>query len=474
MLAWPISGETMEQLSAVDNVFLAAESSRTPMHVTAVLIYDGAAAVDDVQPVFEQVRARLEAGLDKSVIFRRKITKAPMQYDHPYWTDDERFDLDNHVQNIVLPKPGDWQQFLSAVNRLHEQPLDMKRPLWEAHIVEGLDQVDDLQAGAFAIVIKVHHAAVDGVTMTKIIAALHTPESEEPSTPDWKPGRTPSPMSMMWNSYRNYLRRPTEFWKTVSEVVPALRDAAGAADGQPPLTQKFKTRFNTGVSQQRVFDSVELDIDRLRECRQHVPGSTINDVIVSIVGGGLRRYLQENDELADESLVAGAPINVRGSEKDDSSGNLISMMRIPLGTDIADPVERLVAVNAGSLQSKSYAKNVGLQTLTNVAQTISPQLLVLGVRAVTSQMLADVVAAPVHTMVSNVPGAPVELYLNHARLARVVGLGPLIDQVGLFHAVTSAGKSMSITFVSCPDMLPDPGHYGESLLDAYRELCEVS
>ena len=469
------SGAKVDQLSGMDNVFLAAETDRTPMHVTAVLTYEPPADTHE-NSVFERVRAQLSNSLDKSPVFRRRLIRAPLRYDHPYWADDETFDLDNHVDSLVLPKPGNWEQFCSAVTHLHSRPLNLDRPLWEAHVIEGIDAVENMSEGSFAIVIRMHHAAIDGVSGTRIIAALHTPAAESPSgssAAEWQPARRPSSAEMMWNSYLNYLQRSGDFWQTVNEVVPALRKARSKLDERPALMQSFQTRFNAGVTRQRHFDSVALDIDKLKHCRGHVPGSTLNDVVVSIVGGGLRRYLLEKDELGEESLVAGAPINIRDKDDSESAGNLISMMRIPLGTDVGDPVERLRAVNAGSLSSKAYARKMGLKTLTNVAQSLNPQLLVLGVRAVTSELLNDIVRTPVHTVVTTVPGPRFDMFLGSARLTRVMGLGPLVDQVGLFHAVTSVASSMSISFVCCPESMPDPGFYRECLESAYEELLQA-
>lgn len=463
----------MQQLSGIDSAFLALESGNTPMHVTALMMYQG--SVDSHGgDLLQSVRDRFESILKPFPIFRQKLTEKNFLDDHPYWIDDDGFDLDNHVQKVSLPAPGDWQQLRLLAARLHEEPLHLKFPLWDVYVIDGLADKADFPANSFAILMKVHHAAVDGVSMTNILGTLHSgiDNKLEPGT-TWQPQAKPLPMEMMWKSYGNKFKRRMQFWQTIGKVIPALKEAGQESKVRAPLTQKFATRFNEKVSADRVFDSVEFALDEIIACKTKLPGATVNDVVVSIVGGGLRKYLDSVGELTHQTLVTGAPINTRGEAGKKVSANQISMMRIPLGTDVDDALERLAAVMSGSAESKAYAKNMGLNTLSDVAQSLDPSLLALGIRAVTSDVLSDIINTPVHTMVSNVPGPREPMFLGDARLTRIMGLGPLVDQVGLFNAVTSTVNSISVSFVSTHEMLPDPAVYSACLLEAYQDICKA-
>jgi len=466
----------LEQLGGLDNLFLQAESDRTPMHVTAVLVYNPPTSSAG-QFDFDAVYRHFENCLTKSRIFRRKLLNAPFGADKPYWIEDEDFDLGQHVVHDELAAPGTTRDFWKRVSELHGIALDRSRPLWSANVVSGLDNVEDLAPGSFAIVLKVHHAAIDGVSASEIIGAMHSLRPDDTSNDaadDWQPEKAPGKMGLMWRSYLNSFTRPTELMQSVSKLMPAIRKASKKSVGGLALRQKFKTRFNQRVSAERVTNALRIDLDQIRKLRKCVDGATVNDVVVSIVGGGLRRYLAAKDELPEESMVAGAPINTRDSADSASTGNAVSMMRIPLRTDIADPVARLAAVHTGSQSSKRFAKTAGVHSMSDIADSLSPGWLALGIRALTAEKVSDRVPTPLHTVVSNVPGPPVDLFLRGARLRLVLGLGPLIDQVGLFHAVTSVGGSMAITFTSCASMLPDPEFYRQCLLDAFESLCTAA
>jgi WS/DGAT/MGAT family acyltransferase len=466
----------MQQLSVLDNMFLQADSSRTPMHITPVLLYDPTTARHGV-PGFDDILEHFRSNLNKSPIFRRKLLRTPFDFDPPYWIEDEDFELEYHVRHNALPKPGDWRQLCVLISRLHSQRLNLNRPLWEAYVIDGLDTIEGLSNGSFAIVLKIHHAAIDGVSGTQIINALHSlkvDDDSQPSADDWQPESPPGAAQLMWRSYKNSFQRPTAFLSSLGKVIPAISNANKQTTEKTEFGQKFETRFNKRVSGHRVSDALRIDFEHVRQIKNNAPGVTVNDVVISIVGGGLRRYLSEKDELPEQSLLAGAPINTRDKDKPGATGNSISMMRIPLRTDIADPLRRLHEVNAGAVASKAYAKAIGVRTMTDILQSLSPQLLSIGIRAATAEMLTERLPTPLHTMVSNVPGPPVDLYMCGARLHDILALGPLVDKAGLFHGVTSIGGSMAITVACCHDMLPDPEFYVQCLKDSFEELCDAS
>lgn len=466
------------QLSGVDRVFLAADTDHTPMHVTAVLIYRGNEEDSrDSDQLVTDIVGKLRQIQGVAPFFRRKLISPPMDSDHPYWVSDKEFQIEDHIYQHSFDEPADRTDFYDLLIELHSGRLDLTKPLWEAHIVDGLDNVASAGAEGFALVLKVHHAAVDGMAMLRVIGALHsggglqgTGEGEPDTDDELDSYLSPSPWDMWWRSYLNRYKRRQALWRTMSDVLPKLANVGDAKRERMPLLQNFKTRFNRRLNGERVFGTVDFNLKKILECRAKVSQATVNDVIVSIVGGAMRQYLIANDELPDQSLITGAPINIRGKSDIDSSANMISMMRLSLATDIADPVERLQKVVSASRQAKRDAASMGLQTLTDVAQAIDPQLLVMGVRLVNSEIMNEMISTPVHTIVSNVPGPREELTLAGGTLSRVYGLGPLKDQVGLFHAVTSVGGTLSIGFVSCSSMMLQPEEYEACLLSAYESL----
>ena len=348
----------------------------------------------------------------------------------------------------------------------------MRRPLWEAYVIEGFNNVEGLPADSFAILLKVHHAAIDGVSAAEIITAIHsvTQEVEPPLVEDpWKPESAPTPFTVWSRAYINNLKRPVKLLETVGGIVPrAIRASMESQEHRGEHTGALvKTRFNDRVSSYRVTDAIVLDLEKVKQIKTAVPGSTVNDVIVSVVGGGLRKYLQAKDELPEGSLTCGAPINVRPERNSDSIGNQVGIMTIEMATDVDDALKRLQAV---SDHTKAYSSAIGASAMMDISKGLWPQVTGAAIRLATLAAATSDIPMPVHTVVSNVPGPQVPLYLAGARMHMIMGIGPVLDMMGLFHGVISGGGKITINFVSCREMLPDPGFYRNCLLQAYEEL----
>jgi diacylglycerol O-acyltransferase / wax synthase len=464
----------MQQLTELDYAFVQMESNRTPMHISPVIFYDQA-GLKSGKVRFKQILDVFASNLHKSAVFRRKLVGGAMGFDTPYWVEDPEFDLEFHVRHIALPKPGDWRQLCILLARLQARGLDMKRPLWEAYVIEGLNEVQGLPANSFAIMLKIHHAAIDGVSAAEILSAIHSQnKNPEPRRghDDWHGERDPSPLKIWSRAYLNNLKRPVRFLEAVGHLVPSvIRANRTAADSHPePKAPAVKTRFNGKVSSYRVTDTIIMDLATVKAIRNATGNATVNDIIVSIVGGGLRKYLQARDELPDTSLSCGAPINVRADRNSDSIGNQVGMMTIDMATDIEDPIERLQAVSAHAQQSKTYSSALGAGAMMELSQGLWPQVLGLSMRAATLAAASSDLPMPLHTVVSNVPGPQIPLYLAGARMHLLMGLGPIMDSMGLMHAAISGAGMITINFVSCREMLPDPGFYRECLQAAYDEL----
>ncbi len=463
----------MQQLSPLDYMFVQQESNRTPMHISPVIIYDQS-EVEGGKLRFKEILTVFERNLHKSPIFRRKLLSRTMGFDTPYWIEDDHFDLEFHVRHIALPKPGDWRQFCILLARLQSRGLDMRRPLWEAYVIGGLDNVEGLPTGSFAIMLKIHHSAIDGVSGAEIITAIHseTPEVVPPLVDDpWQPEKPPLGWSMWSQAMSNNMKLPGKFFETVGQLVPAAIRANKLGGDKPEHKScRLRTRFNARASAHRVTNALRMDLQEIKDIRRAVEGATINDVIVSIVGGGLRKYLAAHNELPEESLTCGAPISVRSDDNKQSVGNQLSVMTISLATDIEDPVERLLAVHQSSVGGKEYSAALGNGVMMDITQSLSPRVLGLGMRVAMATALGTDMQLPIQTMVSNVPGPQQPLYLAGAKIHSMMGMGPVLDNMGLFHGVISGAGFICINFTACRDMLPDPEFYLQCLTAAFEEL----
>ncbi len=464
----------MQQLTELDNAFVQMESSRTPMHITPIIFYDQSGAPGG-KVRFKQILEVFERNLHKSKIFRRKLAGSTLGFDAPYWVEDPDFDLEFHVRHIALPQPGDWRQLCILMSRLHARGLDMRRPLWEAYVIEGLNEVEGLPPNSFAIMLKIHHSAIDGVSGAEIITAIHslTPDAPLPEPNDDWQGESSPPLLKVWSrAYVNNVKRPMKLANTIGELVPNIIEAkrVNREREHEEETHMERTRFNARVSSHRVTDTLLMELPRIKKIREAVGGATINDVIISVVGGAMRKYLQAKEELPEASLCCGAPINVRSERNSDSAGNQVGFMAVDLATDHDDPVDRLRAVMEHARHAKETSSIIGQGVMMEVTQGLWPQFVKATMLAATFAATHGNVPLPLHTVVSNVPGPQVPLYLAGARVQWMTGMGPLLDMAGLFHAVISCNGRISINFVSCRELLPDPDFYKQCLVEAYEEL----
>ncbi len=466
----------MLQLSGQDASFVYLETPHTPMHIGSVGIYDPSTAPGGFVR-FKDVLSFIASRLAGARSFRQRLVRVPFDLDHPYWIEDPEFDIEFHVRHIALPKPGDWRQLCIQVARLHARPMDLSKPLWEFTIVEGLDNVEGLPPGCFALVSKVHHAAIDGMSGVEMSAAIH--DLDAAMTPvaamdDWSPEHMPNVADLLMRSYFNSLRQPMRVVETIGRSLPGMaRLSASVGKGDVSLANTRmapKTRFNGKVSAHRVFDAVPFKLAEIRAIKDALPNATVNDVILTIVGGGLRHYLDDKGELPKESLTAMAPISVRGEGEKAALGNLVSAMVIPLGTHIADPLERLRYVHGEAVNSKAMTNAVGARSLADYSQLIPSGLAGLAARLYTRLGAANAHAPIFNTVVTNVPGSRVPLYFCGAKMVAMYGTAPVFDSMGLINPVYSYGDTIAISFTSDRSMMPDPEAYAAALRASFEAL----
>ena len=464
----------MQQLSGLDSSFLYMETGSTPMHVGSLCIYDQSTAPGGAV-TFKEIIAFFEARLHKARVFRQRLANVPLSLDYPYWIEDPEFDLEFHLRHIALPKPGDWRQLCIQTARLHARPLDMNRPLWEVYVIEGLDNVTGVPPGSFALVTKIHHAAIDGVSGAAIAAAIHDlhPDAEpEPPERRWVAEREPTDLELMARTAVTTAKLPWRITKTVVKNMPAVaRVVGGLVKGEARLPSRVpRTRFNDNVSSHRVFDGQTFELAEIKAIRALYPGVTVNDVVVTICGGALRKYLQAKNELPEESLVAMAPISVRPDSERSSAGNMVSAMSLPVRSDIEDPLERLLAVHEASQGAKKFTFAMGTNLSAEAAQLLPSTISGLAVKAYGRYALAERLPPVFNTVITNVPGVNVPLYSMGSEMVAYYGLGPVVHGVGLFQPVIGYNNKITISAIACREMMPDPAFYVECLQESFAEL----
>ena len=465
----------MQQLSAQDASFIYSETPNAHMHVATLALYDQSTAPGG-RVRFRDILGNIEQRLHLARCFRRKLVEVPGETDHPYWIEDRNFDLEFHVRHVALPPPGDWKQFCKQAARLHSYPLDRSKPLWELTVISGLRAVAGVPDGAFGLLLKIHHAAIDGASGAALTEVLHdqsaTPGNVPPPQTVWVGEQEPAPFELMSRSAMNNFMQPFRAAEMWSQTVPALRRAADRLRTRPvdPIGPVPRTRFNGRITPHRVFDGRQYRLDDLRAIKQSVKGATINDAVLTVVGGALRKYLADKGELPNESLIAMAPINVRTADEKNTEGNKVAAMLASLCTHIENPAERLAAVRDSTHKSKVFTSAIGARLMTDYSQFIPARLAALAARVYTAAGTAERGTPSFNCVVTNVPGPQTPLYMSGARLDRLFGMGPISDGVGLIFPVFSYCGGITISICGCRETLPDPERLAEDLDFSFDQL----
>jgi diacylglycerol O-acyltransferase / wax synthase len=464
----------MQQLSQQDAMFLYSETPRMPMHLSSIHLYDPSTAPEEI--TFDRMVEHVRSRLPLARILRRKVVHVPLDLDYPYWVEDEDFDLEFHVRNIALPPPGSWRQLWVQAARLHSQPLDLTRPPWELYIIDGVEDAADLGPGSFGMMIKVHHSAIDGISGIELMNALHdlSPGGRASVDDSWRSEPDPSAFTLLARAGANVASIPARAWQLMSNAMPklpAMQSQTLRAGLAPTLP---KTYLNGPVTTHRVGDGFRFDLSTAKQLRASVPGATVNDVVLAVVGGGLRRYLRSKGELPAAPLYAGVPISMRTEEEAGTAGNKISIMIVSLATDIEEPIARLTAVQRSTSQSKEQATAVAARTLAEGAELFPGALLGAAVRALPQLGAGGVTSMTGNVCVTNVPGSQVPLYLCGARMESYYGLGPVFDHAGPIHLVVSYLGKVHLSVTTCREIMPDIEFYIECLEQSLADLVEAT
>ncbi len=469
----------MRQLSAHDAAFLDAETPHSNSNLTLVQIYDQSTAPGGTVR-FKSILAHIESRLGELPVFRSKLQRVPLNLDYPYWVDDPNFDLEYHVRHIALPKPGDWRQFCIQASRIHSRPLDLNRPLWEVYVVEGLDSLLELPSGSFALLTKVHQAAVDADGGNRLVTLLHdtTPLTPPPAPPrPWFPQPVPGAAALLLRCGVNSVVAPLQARTPVARRL--VGSAAAAVTFATDLLQRPEqinaTRFNSVVSAHRVFDTRRFPLDEFKRIRNLVPGATVDDAVLAVCSGALRRYLRSQDELPHSSLSAIVPIHARDDQPPAKTAPGQSWLRVELGTQLDGPLQRIEFIRQQTAASRAGGQALGARELSGSDhhKADAPLQPVGALRAV-ARVLGSRHAPSASCTITNVPGPSVPLYLNGARMTFFSAIMPISDGMGLVFAVTTYDGRVIISPTSCRELIPDPEAFTQHLRDCFQEYLALA
>jgi len=461
----------MEQLSGLDTAFVHQDSARTPMHVCALLFYDAT----ETSLTLPLLREMVEQRLTGEPLFRRALQRVPMDVDTPYWIPAGRIDWRYHLSERDLSCGEDWNGLHTELQTTHSRRMDLNSPLWQFRLINGLDGLPGLPPRCQVLVLKAHHAAVDGITLARILHRLHDSDVYAGATRQQRDTR-PNRWDMWSRANLNTLERQRKLAETMGRLLPGLmrlQQTRRDVSNLPPVSHS-RARFNDRVSMGRSVGLLLVPLEDFRHIRRKVRRVTYNDIASSIIAGALRRYLQRAGELPAKSLVGGMPIDLRTKADDASGSNQIATMSVGLRTDIADPVERLRALHDSTVAGKRSISALGTGTIMDISDSLPPTVVAESIKTLARASRVAPVPVQFHTMISNVPGPPGEQHLGGARLVACAGLGPVRDNMGLFHIISNTSSNFSLSFNACRKLLPDGNRYLADIETSYLELLAAA
>jgi len=464
----------MRQLTALDSQFLALETARQYGHVGGVAILDPSTAPGGKLELAD-VEKLIAERLPLVPPFRWRLAPVPLRLDYDYWIDDPDFDLDFHVRELALPPPGNLEQLAEQVARIISRPLDRARPLWEVYLIHGVE------GGRSAMLTKIHHAVIDGMSGAEIMGAILdlTPEGREPPDPGLaKPDREPGDLEMLGRGLLGLPRYPIRALRAsrralpnIDEVaslagIPGARAAGRVARGVErvlgvehphvagPKLVPPRTSFNGRVSPHRRIVFGQLSLERVKNVKNRF-GCTVNDVVVALAAGAVRRWLVEHRELPEDPLVAQIPVSVRSKEQEGTYGNRIMLMSVPMHTEQFDPAERLRRTHESLMDMKERHRALPAELLQDANEFIPPAVFGRAAR-LTFTISSSGRGRPAWNLVlSNVPGPQVPLYLAGAKLEANYPVSVITDGMGLNITVMSYCGSLDFGIVADREQMPD-------------------
>src|SRR3984885_1038800 len=454
----------MQQLTGLDASFLALETATTTGHVGGVCILDPSVAPRPL--TLARLTEVLGERLPLVPVLRRRLLNVPLGLDQPYWVDDPDFDIEYHVRELALPRPGSDAQLAEQVSRLHARPLDRSRPLWEVYLITGLAKK------RAAVYTKIHHAAIDGASGAELLAVLLdlTPSGRElPAAVPFQPENPPPLPELAARAVARLAWRPVQTVRLTNELVrllptlaPAVSTVVGGmlglnrgdgaviagAPGRPPATP-----FNKPITPHRRIAFRSVDLDAVKAVKNAF-GVSVNDVVMAMCAGALRRWLTAHDALPAQPLVAMIPVSVRDPASRGALGNKVSAMLATLPTNVTDPALRLQIVHAATQVAKASQAAIPQGLVDQISDFAPPALTARAARVVFATGLLHRLP-PFNITISNVPGPNVPVYLGGARLIAHYPVSVVTDGQGLNITLVGYLGQLHFGLVACRELVPD-------------------
>lgn len=462
----------LQRLSGLDASFLYLETPTQPLHVCSVLELDGNTIPGGYS--FSGLREAMALRIAAIPTFREKLANSFLNLDHPVWVEDEDFDVQRHLHRIGLPAPGGRVELAEICGHLAALPLDRRHPLWEMWVIEGLSGAGTRKRGRLAVMTKVHHAAVDGVTGANLMSQLCSVLPDAPPPEPVEASAEVSPLRIALGGLGRFAARPIKLATNVlpSTVTTVIETVRRVADGRA-MASPFAappTPFNASITAHRNVAFAQLDFDDVKTVKNHFDVK-INDVVMALVSGVLRQFMLDRNELPEASLVAMVPVSVH--DRSDRPGrNQVSGMFSSLKTQIEDPGERLRAIAADNIVAKEHSAAIGATLLQDWSQFAGPAVFGVAMRVYARSRLTE---SPVHNLVvSNVPGPQIPLYFLGAEVDAMYPLGPIFHGAGLNITVMSLNGKLNAGLISCPELLPDLSALADGFIPGMKELLKAT
>ncbi|MCD1631722.1 WS/DGAT/MGAT family O-acyltransferase [Marinobacter shengliensis] len=459
----------MRQLSELDASFLYLESETTPMHIGGVYLFDASGLSDPL--AFTTFVSYLRSRLHVVPLFRQKLKEIPLRLGRPYWIDDPGFSIERHLAYVNLGEHGKQASLMSLASKIMEEPLKRDRPLWHITFVDGF-RIDDPEGDkqGFALIVKLHHAAIDAFSGEEIMGKLleYTPEPRPIAPPrPWLARPEPSEERVFLQASANMLKTPMQVASLAYNAAEAT--ARGLVKKQLqklpvpfPLFTAPHSPFNRQITANRRIVSASVSLSRLKAIKASLGDVTLNDVVLGLCAETLHRYLDQQGGDTDKSLVAMTPISVRSSSLRKATGNQMSAMLLDLATNEPNPAARIRRIHQNAVESEPYREAIAADRLTEL---LPSTLLALSARLYSELQVAQRYHPLFNLPITNVPGPQVPLFLQGARLIRQYNTAPLFDSLGLVIVAVSYQGQLTLNFTLCPDVVPD----GDSLKDLIED-----
>ncbi len=462
----------MKQLAGDDSIFLSIETPNSALTTGAIAVIDPSQAEDFS---FEKLLRTLTERIGRVPKLSWTVRHVPLGLDRPYWVENKGVRVEDHVHRVSVPAPGGEDELAELSSQLFSRQLDRSRPLWEIWYIEGLAEQ------RAAILLKTHHCMFDGLSgvgLGEILADFEPNPPEEPEEKNAKRKRSsrgsqepePSDMELFQQGLVSLMGMPYRVtgwmakmsWRSMA-MIPHKRKHRDLLAGEAP-----RTIFNNPLTSRRGITFASVSLDDVKAIKKHFDVK-VNDVLLAVCGSALRSYLQAQNALPEETLIAGVPISTR-AEGDKNLDNQVGTLSVSLETHLKDPVKRLKEINRRSLAAKEIAGDLGATDVQAMGTALPPVAIELAGWILNSAKLEGKIPLQANTIISNVPGPPFPLYICGGKVEAVFPLAPVLVGMGLSITIMSYVKDINFGFMLDPNLVPEPWLLTEGIENGVEEL----